>query len=74
MKLSENTQYICLIPPPVEEPVRPADEHKQDESSPAQSWSLLQPLSGSCLYVRVHIACLIDSLSNSHYNYYPLLA
>ncbi|KLO12613.1 hypothetical protein SCHPADRAFT_853699 [Schizopora paradoxa] len=52
MKLSENTQYICLIPPPVEEPVRPADEHKQDESSPAQSWSLLQPLSGSCLYHR----------------------
>jgi len=43
--------YLCLIPEPLHLP--PPPEEVQDESAltPAHSWSLLQPLTGTCLYV-----------------------
>ncbi|KAK7467006.1 Protein OS-9 [Stygiomarasmius scandens] len=44
--------YLCLIPEPLHLP--PPPEEVQDESAltPAHSWSLLQPLTGTCLYHR----------------------
>lgn len=50
MRLSPQRSYICLIPPPLKDPPEDSVE-AQAESSPLQSLSLLQPLSGSCLYV-----------------------
>ncbi|KAJ7685098.1 hypothetical protein DFH06DRAFT_1157432 [Mycena polygramma] len=43
-------EYLCLIPKPLEPPA-PEDD-PDDEPTPAHSWSLLQPLSGTCLYHR----------------------
>ncbi|KAI8998526.1 hypothetical protein BD414DRAFT_512144 [Trametes punicea] len=51
MKLGPKSSYVCLIPPPPEEP--PAvDDTATDVATPVHSWSLLQPLSGKCLYHR----------------------
>ncbi|KAG7452600.1 uncharacterized protein BT62DRAFT_989723 [Guyanagaster necrorhizus] len=53
MKLGPRDSYLCLIPPPLlppsESPLPPSQE---EDATPAHSWSLLQPLSGSCLYHR----------------------
>ncbi|KAK0210661.1 hypothetical protein DFS33DRAFT_1252254 [Desarmillaria ectypa] len=53
MKLGPRDSYLCLIPPPLlppsESPLPPSQE---EDVTPAHSWSLLQPLSGSCLYHR----------------------
>lgn len=54
MNLSGKNPYVCLIPPPIESHTHPVEE-PQLEANPAQTWSLLQPLSGSCLYVRAHV-------------------
>lgn len=54
MKLGPDSEYICLIPPSPDAPVH-LPEEQQEEATPAQSWSLLQPLSGKCLYVRASV-------------------
>lgn len=51
MKMGPDDSYICLIPPP--ESSAPSEE--QEEVTPVQSWALLKPLSGRCLYVRLHL-------------------
>ncbi|TRM61907.1 hypothetical protein BD626DRAFT_500888 [Schizophyllum amplum] len=44
--------YLCYIPRPLEyEPPEGADA-ADAELTPARSWQLLQPLTGTCLYVR----------------------
>jgi protein OS-9 len=51
MKIGPRDTYLCLIPPPLES--RPTPDDAQSETTPVHSWSLLQPLSGTCLYVRI---------------------
>ncbi|TBU35853.1 glucosidase II beta subunit-like protein-domain-containing protein [Dichomitus squalens] len=51
MKLSPKSDFLCLIPPPPQEnPV--VEEPASEVATPVHSWSLLQPLSGTCLYHR----------------------
>ncbi|KAF9053565.1 hypothetical protein BDZ89DRAFT_1004501 [Hymenopellis radicata] len=53
MKMGPNDSYLCLIPKPLDPPASSAPEAEAElEVSPAHSWSLLEPLTGSCLYVR----------------------
>jgi protein OS-9 len=52
MQMGPDDSYICLIPPAPESPASQAEE--QEDATPAQSWALLKPLSGKCLYVRLH--------------------
>ncbi|KAF7793186.1 hypothetical protein EIP86_004295 [Pleurotus ostreatoroseus] len=52
MKLGPKNSFLCMIPPPpVENTSIPLDDSSTD-ITPARTWSLLQPLSGTCLYVR----------------------
>ncbi|KAJ3505524.1 hypothetical protein NMY22_g17555 [Coprinellus aureogranulatus] len=52
MKMGSKDSYICYIPkPPVSTPPRQEDQSEPDVT-PARSWSLLQPLSGTCIYHR----------------------
>ncbi|KAF8574490.1 hypothetical protein K439DRAFT_1372269 [Ramaria rubella] len=51
MRLGPSKSYVCLIPPAPTLPP-PAPEENQTPVTPTHSWSLLQPLSGSCLYHR----------------------
>ena len=44
--------YICFIPQPLQSGPSLQDNSDAD-ITPARSWSLLQPLTGTCLYVRV---------------------
>ncbi|KII88615.1 hypothetical protein PLICRDRAFT_698972 [Plicaturopsis crispa FD-325 SS-3] len=50
MKLGPKAAYICFVPPPLETP--PEEEDNDANLTPALGWSLLQPLSGTCLYHR----------------------
>ncbi|KAJ3561902.1 hypothetical protein NP233_g9911 [Leucocoprinus birnbaumii] len=51
LKLGPRDSYVCLIPQPL--PSSPPLEEQPDaEPTPAKSWDLLEPLSGSCLYFR----------------------
>ncbi|KAJ7172571.1 hypothetical protein C8R46DRAFT_1032546 [Mycena filopes] len=43
-------EYLCLIPKPLEQP--PQEDEPEEVPTPAHSWSLLLPLTGSCLYHR----------------------
>jgi protein OS-9 len=43
-------EYLCLIPKALDTP--PPEDDPEDDPTPAHSWSLLLPLTGSCLYVR----------------------
>lgn len=52
MKLGPKLDFVCLIPPPVVPLLRSEDEVEAEEVDPAYAWSLLDPLDGSCLYVR----------------------
>ncbi|OJT03139.1 Protein OS-9 -like protein [Trametes pubescens] len=49
MRFGPKTSYVCLIPPPPKEPP-PVEDTPTDVATPVHSWSLLQPLSGKCLY------------------------
>ncbi|KAG6890458.1 hypothetical protein C0992_001505 [Termitomyces sp. T32_za158] len=53
MKMGPKDSYLCLIPK-VDATVQPAssDDPSDFEPVPSRSWSLLQPLSGTCLYHR----------------------
>ncbi|KAF8894546.1 hypothetical protein BD779DRAFT_1501670 [Infundibulicybe gibba] len=54
MKMGPRDSYLCLIPKPLDNQPSPPEEQQPDEDvTPARSWSLLQPLSGTCLYVGV---------------------
>jgi hypothetical protein len=53
MKIGPSDSYLCLIPnSTASSMLSPPEEDRPDsEMTPARSWSLLQPLSGTCLYV-----------------------
>ncbi|KAH7923498.1 hypothetical protein BV22DRAFT_1015312 [Leucogyrophana mollusca] len=51
MKMGEQDGFICLIPPARESPP-PVQENFDADTRLGHSWSLLQPLSGRCLYHR----------------------
>jgi hypothetical protein len=44
-----SADYLCLLLPPPEIPAPP--EEAQRAPHPIQTWELLQPLEGTCLYV-----------------------
>lgn len=50
MRFGPKSSFVCLIPPPPKEPP-PVEDTPTDVATPVHSWSLLQPLSGKCLYV-----------------------
>ncbi|KAJ7489802.1 hypothetical protein B0H11DRAFT_2010450 [Mycena galericulata] len=43
-------EYLCLIPNPIEP--SPQEDDPEEDPTPAHSWSLLLPLTGTCLYHR----------------------
>ncbi|EIN07463.1 hypothetical protein PUNSTDRAFT_136143 [Punctularia strigosozonata HHB-11173 SS5] len=49
MRLGPKNRFLCLVPPPLEPPPQEQEEELR-EVTPAHSWSLLQPLTGTCLY------------------------
>ncbi|KAF8498336.1 hypothetical protein JB92DRAFT_3084589 [Gautieria morchelliformis] len=51
MRLGPSKSYLCLIPPPPTLPP-PSTDESQAPVTPSHSWSLLQPLSGTCIYHR----------------------
>jgi protein OS-9 len=53
MKLGPKHGFLCLIPPHLQ-PLEPDPSEVEAEHSidPVHAWSLLQPLTGGCLYVR----------------------
>ncbi|KAF4608390.1 Protein OS-9 [Pleurotus pulmonarius] len=51
MKIGPRDSYICFIPKPLEIPPSVDDEVDSDITT-LRSWSLLQPLVGTCLYHR----------------------
>ncbi|KAG9103238.1 Protein OS-9 [Ceratobasidium sp. 370] len=51
MRLGPGKEYLCLIPPP-DEGSAPFEDPAPPPSHPSKTWSLLQPLSGKCLYHR----------------------
>ncbi|EGN95410.1 hypothetical protein SERLA73DRAFT_186387 [Serpula lacrymans var. lacrymans S7.3] len=51
MKLGPQNSFLCLVPPTRDIP-QPASENSDLDATLGQSWSLLQPLSGKCLYHR----------------------
>ncbi|TFK54975.1 hypothetical protein OE88DRAFT_1694150 [Heliocybe sulcata] len=48
MKIGPQDSFLCFVPPPPA--ASPPTEDTQAEVTPVHSWSLLQPLSGTCLY------------------------
>jgi len=51
MKLGPRDSYLCFVPPPLDQ-TSAGEEPEEQTVTPAHSWSLLQPLSGTCLYHR----------------------
>lgn len=55
MKLGPKDSYVCLIPKALENISSPLAEEQPDaELTPARSWALLEPLTGTCIYVSVY--------------------
>ncbi|TFK29853.1 hypothetical protein FA15DRAFT_663134 [Coprinopsis marcescibilis] len=52
MRMGPKDSYLCLIPKPSESASSRQHEDSDSDPTPARSWSLLQPLSGTCLYHR----------------------
>uniref|UniRef100_A0A0W0F8U1 Uncharacterized protein n=1 Tax=Moniliophthora roreri TaxID=221103 RepID=A0A0W0F8U1_MONRR len=55
MRMGPRDSYLCYIPAPLDLPPPSSEENEHtqpDEVTTAHSWSLLQELSGICLYVR----------------------
>jgi protein OS-9 len=50
MKMGSRDTYLCFIPPPIKQDSPPPEE-TITEVTASHSWSLLQPLDGTCLYV-----------------------
>lgn len=51
MKMGPDNEFICLIPPSHNTPIQPQENIDQDAVL-RNGWSLLEPLSGKCLYHR----------------------
>lgn len=51
MKMGPDNEFICLIPPAHNTPIQ-AQENIDQDAVLRNGWSLLEPLSGKCLYVR----------------------
>jgi len=51
MKMGPQDSYICLIPKPLDQGPLLEDEDSHGDVTPEGPWSLLQSLTGSCLYV-----------------------
>ena len=64
MKMGPRDSYICLIPKPLDTIPSFTDDDLDTDVTPTRSWSLLQPLAGTCLYV----CCLLPLESRSTYN------
>jgi len=52
MKMGSHDSYICLVPGPLDIDPPTTDDQPTANASPARTWSLLQPLTGTCLYHR----------------------
>ncbi|KAG6818188.1 hypothetical protein H0H87_000093 [Tephrocybe sp. NHM501043] len=53
LKTGPKDSYLCLIPKPGDNVHHPVHDDPSDyELTPSRSWSLLQPLAGTCLYHR----------------------
>ncbi|KDR81520.1 hypothetical protein GALMADRAFT_239520 [Galerina marginata CBS 339.88] len=52
MKMGQRDSYLCLIPKPLDNIPTVPDDDSDADVTPARSWSLLQPLAGTCLYHR----------------------
>jgi len=50
MKMGPRDTYLCFIPPSIKHDP-PPPEDTVTEVTVSHSWSLLQPLDGTCLYV-----------------------
>ena len=50
MKMGPRDTYLCFIPGPIKQEPPPPEE-TITEVTASHSWSLLQPLDGTCLYV-----------------------
>src|ERR1700744_892339 len=50
MKMGPRDTYLCFIPPSTKQEPQPPEE-SITEVTASHSWSLLQPLDGTCLYV-----------------------
>jgi hypothetical protein len=50
MKMGPRDTYLCFIPSPIKQDPPPPEE-TITEITASHSWSLLQPLDGTCLYV-----------------------
>lgn len=50
MKMGPRDSYLCLIPKPLDNIPAVQQQDSDADVTPARSWSLLQPLSGTCLY------------------------
>ena len=50
MKMGPRDTYLCFIPAPIKQDP-PLPEETITEVTASHSWSLLQPLDGTCLYV-----------------------
>ncbi|KAG2157337.1 hypothetical protein DEU56DRAFT_764059 [Suillus clintonianus] len=51
MKMGPDNEFICLIPPTRDTPIK-AQENIDQDAVLRNGWSLLEPLSGKCLYHR----------------------
>ena len=56
MKMGPHDSYLCLIPKPLDNVPAVQEQDSDADVTPARSWSLLQPLSGPCLYVCPHLS------------------
>lgn len=61
MKMGPKASYLCIIPPPPADNASVSVDESSTDVTPVHSWSLLQPLSGSCLYVRTQHSLLFSS-------------
>ncbi|PPQ86866.1 hypothetical protein CVT25_012585 [Psilocybe cyanescens] len=52
MRMGPRDSYICLIPKPLDNTPPLQEDDSDADMTPARSWSLLQPLTGTCLYHR----------------------
>ncbi|KAF8902051.1 hypothetical protein CPB84DRAFT_1776471 [Gymnopilus junonius] len=52
MAMGSRDSYVCLIPKPLDNVPVFQDDDSDADVTPARSWSLLQPLTGTCLYHR----------------------
>ncbi|KXN85466.1 hypothetical protein AN958_11270 [Leucoagaricus sp. SymC.cos] len=52
LKLGTRDSYVCLIPKPLDNIPSPPEQESDTELTPARSWALLRPLTGTCLFHR----------------------